>query len=71
MIYTQETHMGTRHRRSMRHVAPIYRSNPIGVYGQEDDGATGGFVSNHPWLTFFIVLAGISTVGAILGANRY
>ena len=35
-----------------------------------EEGATGGFVRQHPWMTFFVVLAGISTVGAVLGANR-
>jgi hypothetical protein len=34
------------------------------------EGATGNFVTNHPWMSFFIILAGISTVGAVLGANR-
>lgn len=28
------------------------------------------WVSAHPWMTFFIVIATVSTAGAVLGANR-
>ena len=37
------------------------RANPV--------AAESSFVHEHPFLTFFIVLAGISTVGAVLGAR--
>jgi len=52
-----------------RYIAPIDR-NPYPV-AHDKTVVEGGFVTQHPWMTFFIVLAGISTVGAILGANRY
>lgn len=68
---------------NQRHIAPIdrqqqpyYSSSPYGMQSpymraQDRTVVEGGFVTQHPWMTFFIVLAGISTVGAILGANRY
>lgn len=50
--------------RARRNSITPYRSNPIGLYGAED-GTTGGFVQNHPWMTFFIVLTGLSAVVSI------
>jgi len=57
-----------------RHIAPINRNHhqsyyahpmahPMGMYEQT---AKEGWVSEHPWMTFFLALAGLSVIATVV-----
>jgi len=51
-----------------RHMQPsaammeMYRANPEGM---------GGWISEHPWMTFFLALFGISAIATIFGPRHW
>ncbi len=53
-----------------RYIAPInrnhqsYYGSPMGMY--ELPASQEGWVSEHPWMTFFLALAGLSVVATIV-----
>lgn len=53
-----------------RHIAPInrnqqsYYASPMAMY--EQNQGQEGWVSEHPWMTFFLALAGLSVVATVI-----